>query len=239
MTKKAKDKKSRGWCFTIGDYMEDEDESLAALMAIYEDNIEVKYLIIGFETAPRTNLKHLQCYIYFTNAVRFDTLKNLLPTAHIEAQQAKLNCEAYNYCMEDGNWIEFGERPRQGHRTDLDTIRHDLDNGVTIKEISKKNFNQWCFHRRAFKEYVELHAQVEQTRIIMYDDLYGLELAYKEFKPDLDKMYVELDYQNIPHEYYQKRYRYIYIPNTRYAPPEFYEWMRDKIFQIYSKDGPK
>lgn len=43
-----------------------------------------------------------------------------------DKQRAKKNVAAYCYCMEDGDYIEFGERPRQGHRTDLEVIKHDL-----------------------------------------------------------------------------------------------------------------
>lgn len=134
--------RSRGWCFTVQSW---DDDAWGAVSALYECDIDCTYLIIGFETAPRTGQKHLQCYIYYREAKSFNTMKKKLGNVHIEAEKAKLHVKAYCYCMEDGEWFEYGQRPRQGHRTDLEVIRHDLiDKKKPIKQIANEYFSQWC-----------------------------------------------------------------------------------------------
>lgn len=225
MTKK-KDTKSRGWCFTINNYT---DDSMAMLMAVYEETDEVTYLVAGFEVAPKTKTEHIQGYIYFKNPVRFKTVSALLPKIHIEAQASSSNVAAWVYCRKDGNSYEMGERPRQGQRTDLEDIRLDLDKGVPLTEIQRTNFNQWVFHRRAFAEYQEAQGLLPKhdTKLIQYDEenpaTYNL--MYDEYNPNTDLILYHFTHPGeLMNLYKTGKYKRLYAPGYTLT-----EWMKSSF----------
>lgn len=172
-TSKVTKKQSNGFCFTINNY---DDDDIAAIMALYKEDINCKYCIVGFEKG-RKKTHHMQCYVYYTNKLTKGKFEKLLHnvlghTVHSEVQKAKSNVAAYVYCMEDYNFYEMGDRPRQGHRTDLESIKHDLHNGKSVIAVSKDYFSQWCQYRRAFDEYVKIHGLEDKHlgTILLYDD---------------------------------------------------------------------
>lgn len=101
----------KAYCFTINNYSEDE---YASVLRTCED--ESRYAIVGREVGEQ-GTPHLQGYIIFTRAYRFQTIKDrFFPRAHIEvaAGSTKSNRE---YCSKGGDFAEFGEPPAQGGGT--------------------------------------------------------------------------------------------------------------------------
>lgn len=203
--------RSRGWCFTVQSWSED---ACALVSSLYEEDNNCVYLIIGWEIAPRTFKEHLQCYIYYTNPVRFTEMQNRLPGVHIEPQKAKKNVEAYYYCMEGGDYLEFGERPRQGHRSDLAVIASDIRVlKKTPKEISKDYPTQWVQYRRSFDELARLHISYS-TVLVIYDSE-SIPLIYKRYPMETSlilKSQYDMPPSHVLHEYYSSRYQYIFVP---------------------------
>lgn len=109
-----KSKQSRGWCWTLNNYTEEDIESLTSNPH--------PYVIFGKETAPETGTKHLQGFSYFPNKATFGKIKSLLPKAHIEAMKGTA-LQAIEYCKKEGDFVELGEPPAQGKRKDLDVIK--------------------------------------------------------------------------------------------------------------------
>jgi len=213
MPKKAKNPRSRGWCFTIQSWSELD---CATAMELYENDNNCTYLIVGFEHALRTNREHLQCYVYYTNPVRESEMRNKLVKVHIEPQKAKLNVKAYCYCMEEWDYFEVGQRPRQGHRTDLEVIKHDLiTKKKTIRDVSVEYFSQWCQYSRQFDRFVDMNdlRNTYDTKLVVYNDdsikdLYELDL--KDCRVEQTMYWIKSE---ILHMYYSKKYRVIYIPD--------------------------
>lgn len=94
--------KSRAWCLTLNNWTEEEKQALL--------DSQCKYVILGEEIAPDTGTPHLQGYIYFQNAVRLTTLRNISPRAHFEAARGT-PAEAILYCEKEGTFTERGTRP--------------------------------------------------------------------------------------------------------------------------------
>jgi len=92
--------KKRGWCYTLNNPTE---EMVNLFMGI-----EAQYHVFGREVGASGN-PHLQGYIYFANARSFDSVKKLLPLAHIEP--AATIDEAIAYCKKDGDVWEQGKAP--------------------------------------------------------------------------------------------------------------------------------
>lgn len=163
--------RTRGWCFTVNNYTDDD---MGHVMSLYEENTDVSYLIVGFEEGSRCKTKHMQGYIYYNNPQRFARMRDRFrmdgKQHHIEAQKAKFNVNAYAYCMKGLDDVyEIGERPRQGNRTDLEVIKYDIHNGRPMKEIAKDYFSQWCQYRRSFDEYKRMIAPEYETKVFYYD----------------------------------------------------------------------
>ena len=60
----------RRWCFTINNYTEETLSTLEKLI----DEMEIEYMIIRFEKAPKTGTKHIQGYMYFRRLIYRRTL---------------------------------------------------------------------------------------------------------------------------------------------------------------------
>lgn len=105
--------RARGWSFTINN---DTDEDLDNVMDLNSD-----YLIFGFEKG-KDGTKHIQGYVYFENARSFDSVKKMIPRAHLEISRGSPQ-QNYEYCIKEGDFYEFGDRPIQGERTDINEIK--------------------------------------------------------------------------------------------------------------------
>lgn len=217
--------RSRGWCLTLNN---PTDSDMAYLCSLYHDDVSCTYLIIGQEKAPRTGTPHLQCYIYYKDQKSFTAMKKKLAKHHIEAEKSKLHVKAYCYCMKEYNYCEFGERPRQGNRSDLEVIKHDLLKKKDMVQVSKEYFSQWCQYRRSFDEFVRMHNRFD-TQLIIYND----DSIEKIYKYDLkNSLVIETAYLYTPsdvlHKFYSRRYEYIFYPNN----PMMDQRLQDVFTQI-------
>lgn len=211
--------RAHGWCYTVPN---PTDDDIAYCMSLYDEDPNCKYQIIGTEISSRTQLKHLQCYIYYTDARKLSTIRKRLAPWHVEIQKSSKNVACYAYCMEDGDYYEQGERPRQGHRTDLEVIKHDLHERRPMKQIANEYFAQWCQYRRSFDAYVELHKIAPKYDTSMwYYSRDEIELIYVEDVLSRHVLIVR-EYSNyslldeLLHEYYSNKYEHIIIPESTY-----------------------
>lgn len=195
--------RSRGWSVTINNYT---DEDIAQFVTFDE----VDYRIVGFEVG-KEGTPHLQGYVYNRSKISFEKIKEQFPRAHIEAEKASF-INNILYCMKDNDYIEYGERPRQGARSDLDVIRHDLIKGVPEKKIAEKYFPQWCQYRRAFREYVELNANYD-TLLVLYNpmDPNSCKKLKQYMKNSVYKSTFDYDLWPV---YYSNQYQHILCPRT-------------------------
>lgn len=98
--------RSRGWCFTINNY---DDDDIASVIVMGDD---AQYYISGFEKGQK-GTPHIQGYVYFTNAKSFDRIKKYIPNAHIEIQRGTPE-QASGYCKKEGQYYEYGKIPTPG-----------------------------------------------------------------------------------------------------------------------------
>lgn len=132
------DQRSRGWCFTWNNYTEDDLTRV--------DQMECEYLVCGKEIAPTTGTPHLQGYVYWANARTGKSVKKKLATCvHLEAAKGTPQQNA-EYCKKGGDFIEKGECPAPGKRTDLDVIAQSILSGEqTLDAITY--VNPMAFHQ--------------------------------------------------------------------------------------------
>lgn len=90
--------KSRKWCFTLNNYSVDMTDTLTQHFLKKEWNY-----IFGKEVGSKMKTPHLQGFILAKNAIRFDTLKKLMPTAHLEVAKGSVE-ENYKYCSKENDY---------------------------------------------------------------------------------------------------------------------------------------
>lgn len=94
--------RSRGFCFTLNNYTEQEYEAIIN----YKDPV---YMVVGKEVGEK-GTPHLQGYYYFKYAKTVTSFKKEFPKMHFEIAKgtAKQN---QKYCSKEGNFIEKGTQP--------------------------------------------------------------------------------------------------------------------------------
>lgn len=136
--------RSRGWCLTINVRGEGHGDVPSFPSSAYS--------ISGRETAS-TGQKHWQCYVYYTDQVEFTSLKALHPTAHIEKARGT-GRQNKAYCSKEGDFVETGELPRQGQRSDLVRMLELLGDGAKPWVVKDCFPGQWLRYQRNIGEYL-------------------------------------------------------------------------------------
>lgn len=97
---------ARNWCFTINNYTSEHEDLLKTFFNEY-----CRYMVYGKEIGSKEHTPHLQGYIQLKKLERMTSIKKKLGinTIHLEKQRAKNNEDAKNYCLKDGDIIEYGE----------------------------------------------------------------------------------------------------------------------------------
>lgn len=212
-------KRSRGWCFTCNNYTQDD---IATCM-----DIDCHYIIVGFEEGEN-GTPHLQGYVYWKTEHSFKQVKyEFGDSFHIERQKGT-KIEAFTYCMKDLDYWEKGDRPRQGHRTDLDAIHYDLKAGTPVREIWESYFSRCTQYWRSFERYTQVIRKSDyDTKLIVYDtdDIdYSMRTIYTDYKdvstlPDHVNFLFTTQFfhpNDLLSMYYSKKYNNIFIPAGDY-----------------------
>lgn len=142
--------KCRGWCFTTNNY--DDDDIIDVL------NTNADYICFGLEVGEQ-GTPHIQGYLYWKNAISFNTVKGLLIKSHIEKARGSPQ-QNIDYCSKDNDFYEFGDRPNQGSRSDIDDLKEDILNGSTVKEVSLNHTNLYMRYSGAIEKFSLLHKKI-------------------------------------------------------------------------------
>ncbi|OFP34679.1 hypothetical protein [Corynebacterium sp. HMSC071B10] len=116
-----------------------------------EDALEPYTAYLGQMERAESGYLHWQILLVHEQPIRFSTLKNRLPTAHLETARELAKCVAYvqkaDTRVEDEpplvkGLIEVG--PGQGHRSDLDDLRaRILDGQETVDGLIMDDATAW------------------------------------------------------------------------------------------------
>lgn len=186
--KKLEVYKARAWCFTLNNYSELDESNFVKW--VFKKPKTPMYRIIGKEVG-KSGTKHLQGYLYFKNPISFNTIKGLLPRAHIEVAKGTAE-DNKKYCSKDGNiLIEEGQMPSQGKRTDLIEIKDEILNGKKVDKIVLENPELYHQYGRTFNKIEDLAMRkkfrTEMTKGIWYFGPTGVgksHKAFENFNPD-------------------------------------------------------
>jgi len=123
-------KRTRGVTWTFFNY----EDHIDAMKQYAKD--ECEYMIFGFEVCPTTHKKHLQGYLYYTNPRSYPNKKwrDLFPGIRDFISRGTPQ-QNYDYCSKLGDFWSYGDLPKQGARTDWDTARCSLQQGLSIPQV--------------------------------------------------------------------------------------------------------
>jgi hypothetical protein len=204
------DTASRKWQLTINNPLEHGftheriKEELSKLTSII-------YYCMSDEKGKEEETLHTHVFLAASSPVRFSTIKNRFPTAHIE-QVRGTSQENRDYIFKEGKWEadekhgtkipdtqeEWGEIPIEhpGHRTDFDRAFEMLENDATIMEVL-----------RADPGMLRYKSMLEQTRQEIIEEQYRdqfreLDVTYISGATALGKTRFVMDnygYKNVCH----------------------------------------
>lgn len=114
---------------TLNNYTDSEYDSCVAFAKT------CKWAIIGKEKGE-SGTPHLQCAFIFGKQIRFNTLKNMDwgKRACIFAMKGT-PLQNKEYCGKDGDFVEFGDSPKPGKRSDLLPCVEHLKKGGTMRDL--------------------------------------------------------------------------------------------------------
>lgn len=73
---------------------------------------DLTYYCFGHEICPKSKKKHLQAYMMFTKDMRWTQVRDLLAPNYVAGKRGTVK-QAIDYCMKDGKFEEFGEKPKE------------------------------------------------------------------------------------------------------------------------------
>lgn len=120
----------RSWCFTLNNYTPNECLVIEAAAG----NPRVKYIVVGMEVGEK-GTPHLQGYIAMHNGCAMKSMKKLLGDRCHLIVAAGTASENRVYCTKEKLWLEMGEVPQQGHRSDIEFARELVKKGATNLEL--------------------------------------------------------------------------------------------------------
>jgi len=147
MSSKQKNTAARTFCFTLNNYTPEE---LASVSSLVPERVD--YICFGKEEGNEAKTPHLQGYLYKKSKLSLLQCKDIIPRAHFETAKGNL-AQNIDYTSKEGKWTEYGQRPIQGHRTDI----HDLHDSLK----RTPDFEQVVLHHPAAIKYFSNAAKVD------------------------------------------------------------------------------
>lgn len=239
--KKEKDpkkdrKRYRGFMLTLMNWTE---EDLSHVVSLYEENELCKYLMVGFEEAPRTGTPHLQCFIYYTEPISLVQMKKRRHRKYnVKPSGAKNPVNAYAYCSDDWtyHYIELGERPIQGQRTDLNMMMKDATDGNhTVGDIIKRYPEKYGYF---FRSIDRARAELLRfpTKVVWFDTnanpVMVMEAIHSIYNHSFDRIFMEHECTNMEmcKILMSKTHRILFIPRDYKALEQtIYRQMSDYV----------
>lgn len=144
--------KARAYTITINN---DKFSDLKGLI-----DLTYEYLVIGFEVGEK-GTRHIQGYIYFTNARHFTKVKKDIPRAHLEIAKGTPE-QNFDYCKKDAEYYEFGVKPSQGRAT-FDKIAEAMKDPIN-------NYQVYHQYRKSYMELMDSQKKDHSTLLLVERD---------------------------------------------------------------------
>lgn len=173
--------RNRTWCFTI-------NNDIASDMDFLDHSF--KYLLFGFEKG-KEGTPHIQGFFVLHEGKTVKSLKKIFPRAHLEVTKGTFE-QNYKYCTKEGEFWEFGEKPQQGHRTDLDSLVSMISDGSTREEIKARYPKMYFMYKKKIEDEVPKTVTVHDKKLMVIPE---------EGKYDYPGAFIDFDIQTYENEH--------------------------------------
>lgn len=171
--------KSRCWSVTINNFEEEEEETFK------RHALECEYAVYQIEMGKEGTI-HLQGCVYYKNPRVWP--KKVFPRAHLESEKVK--GALIRYCQKEETRIrgpyEFGKKPIQGERTDLNKVKEDIVKGKKIEEVVMEDPELYHQYGRTLEKIENIvlnkRFRTEMTEGIWYYGPTGVGKSHKAFE---------------------------------------------------------
>ncbi|MDE7298352.1 MAG: hypothetical protein K2N94_05925 [Lachnospiraceae bacterium] len=164
-----KDTKSRKWLLTINN-PEEKGYTNETIEEKVQSFASFRYAAYSHEVGCENHVYHIHIFLAFDSAVRFSTIKNTFPEAHIDKCKGSIK-DNRDYVFKAGKWsgsekedskiegmqFEIGTAPievGQGHRTDIDRLEEMIDAGLTPEQIFALSMSYRMYERQIRAQYM-------------------------------------------------------------------------------------
>lgn len=161
--------RSRGYCFTINNW---DDDDLVDLVGLTEYEW-LTYMVIGFEVGKK-GTPHIQGYMHFSDAKSFEQIKRHIPGAHLEVARAtgKSYSKRWSYCMKDGDYWEYGVPPRDGvKKVTMNNVVEAISKGASYSTLVKEYPLYLLMHGDKVKRFIADSKEKVETSFYVIDPL--------------------------------------------------------------------
>lgn len=157
--------RSRKWCFTFHNYTDNDVTNVTK-------NFQLngwKY-IFSKELGCEGKTPHLQGYLEGKNAIRFETLKKLLPTCHLEVARGSQQDNVKYITKEKGEYFTNIETPYQEELQEIITDLYPWQKNVTeiLKQKPEKRTIYWIYDKNGNNGKTELCRYLFRQKLIMW-----------------------------------------------------------------------
>lgn len=150
-------RRSRGWCFTLNNFLEADLDEVKAFIQSH------RYGIFQQERGENGTL-HLQGYVYAEQAISFNTVRRMCggrahwESAHGTAEENRVYCSKESTRVPGTEFWEHGECPRQGRRSDMSGAIGAVLSGQSLEFISAQWPDEWVKYHRGLCSLRTIHS---------------------------------------------------------------------------------
>lgn len=157
---KKQDTEAKCWTYTINNYTTED----------HIPDADCKYRIQGLEVGAE-GTPHIQGYVNLVREIRFTAFKKRYPTiSHFEKAKGS-PWQNFVYCSKDGNFKEFGDRPKEPKAKD--TTYDEALSAATVQEglniVKAKRPRDYCLHGEAIER------NLKSAKVATYKSKYAIE----------------------------------------------------------------
>lgn len=136
------------------------------------DNEVMEYLAFGNEVCPTTGRKHYQGFVCWKSA-RWTFACRKKYKCYFKKMRGSL-IQNEDYCSKESQLIEYGQIPKQGHRSDLDKLKDRIVNGTSVDEITMENPMIYHQYGRTLEKIEDIvNREKHRTEMTTCDWIYG------------------------------------------------------------------
>lgn len=161
------EQKFRSFCFT--DFVCNAD-----FWQSFVETNKVVWLKYGKEKTSEGK-DHFQGVVYFKSPHTLTSIIKKLKPRHVEICRGNIEQNDV-YVSKDGDCVEFGEKPNQGCRRDLNDVKKKIKEGATKEDVREMvPYNTWLqYGRRLMEDMAEFEVKRDWvTEVIIFQGITG------------------------------------------------------------------